>query len=172
VVQQNPLLEFGYEMIGGTPRWSMKPLSPGENAVRADNGEVWKYTGTGFKKTLATPSVWRSLWGLFPQSQLIDELWLRSSQTDRGWIGHPDPIRDVEGNVRFPKELMTLLASAFIPVQKIDMKAEREKDYRKRVGIAMDFRDEIRRATPERRQEMIRVLEAWTRNPNGIPLED
>lgn len=172
VFQQNPLVKFAYELHGGTPQWSGKPLSPGEGAVRIDNGEVWQYTGNGFRKTIATPSIMKSLWYLFPQAQLVDELWLRSAQTDRGWIGHPEPIRDRTGKVMFPKELMTILGSAFIPIQKIDLKAEQQKDLQRRMRIIRSVQEEARRAPPERRKEMLQILAEWAKNPGGIPIED
>jgi hypothetical protein len=73
-----------------------KPVSPGDRAVRLDNGEVWEFKNKGVKRVVARPPFWRDVWKMFPQSFIIDSVFLNSVQTDRGWLLNPDPIQTSE----------------------------------------------------------------------------
>jgi len=161
VASQNPVIRLMFEMKGGIPEWSAKPLSPDDHSVRLDNGEVVKWTGTGFQKVIAQPSVFKSIAYLFPQAQLIDQLMNQYAQTDRGWLFNPAPIKSPAGKIRYPKELQDTVMSFLVPTTTIKP-AELER--RERVAVALvakEYQREIRSASPERRATLIESLKEW-----------
>ena len=166
-VEQNPFLKVAFEMKGGVSSWTKKPWYPGENAVRLDNGEVYEYKGDGkWRKTVAQPGLLRSLYYTFPQSQLVETLFTGYAQTDRGWVGHPDPIRNPDGSIAYPKELLLRLAEAFGSPRLMKGKPEefKERERRKVYGIMRDMMREIRKErNPERREELMSILRDFGR---------
>lgn len=164
IAAQQPLIKLYLELKGGTPEWTKKPLSPGEYATRIDNGTAYKYENGAFRKTIPQPSFWRSLWYLFPQSQMIEEVLQPYVQTDRGWLGHPEPIRDPKGNIMYPKELWQgLLGLVGAPrMRTIHPEEEKKRARRQVMQVLRSFQDQLRSMDPKRRQEAIQVLQDWS----------
>ena len=162
VMAQNPFVRVFMDMKGGTPEWSARPLSPGNKAVRMDNGEVYEFTGKGFRRIIAQPGILKSVAGLFPQSQLIDQLLHGYAQTDRGWLFSPEPYLSPSGEVRFPKELIDRILSIGVPTTTVDPgqlnNSERVRVYR----IVKEFQREARSASPERRESLLESLRSWS----------
>lgn len=162
VLAQNPFLRVMMDMKGGTPDWSARPLSTSDKAVRLDNGEVIQWTGKGFQRVIAQPSMWKTVAGLFPQSQLIDQLLHGYAQTDRGWLFSPEPYKSPNGDVRYPKELVDRMLSLGIPSTTVapeDLeRGERIKVYR----VVKEFQREMRTASPERRESLIESLRSYS----------
>lgn len=159
----NPWIKAGYELSGGIPKWSMRPLSPGEDMTRMDNGEVWKLRPNGtVKKTIAQSSPWRSLWYLFPPSQLVESLFMNSVQTDRGWLLNPDPILYPNGEPMFPRDLLERASSFLGPtISKKYVPEEIRKEQAVEARTVRNFIGDIRRAPPEKREAMQETLRDW-----------
>ena len=157
----NPLLKVIFELKGGTPEWTQRPWSTDETMVRMDNGEVYKFDSVrrGFRKTIVQPSLWRSLWYLFPHAQMIEEALVPYVMTDRGWLGYPEPIPGPAGPM-YPKQLAERLLSAIGP--RVSLKNAEEVKRQKRrsdIRVLREFSSEIRRErNPEKREAMLEVL--------------
>lgn len=159
---QHPFIRVAFEMKGGIPDWTKRPLSPGDRAVRLDNGEVVEFSGDGFKTVIAQPSVWKSLFGMFPQSQLIHSVLSKYAQTDRGWLFNPDPIQTPYGKPRYPKELSDIVLSYTLAPTTRVRPEELERRERVYAGlVAREFQREIKTASPERRNDLIQALRSW-----------
>lgn len=162
IATQHPFIRVMFEMKGGIPDWTKRPLSPGDRAVRLDNGEVVEFSGKGFKTVIAQPSVWKSIFGMFPQSQLIHSLMSQYAQTDRGWLFNPDPIRTPYGKARYPKELSDILLSyTLAPTTTVEPAALQRRERVYAGLVAREFQREIRTASPERRTDLIHALRSW-----------
>lgn len=165
LAKQHPLLKFMHDIVGGVDTFTMKPFEPGEAMTRTDTGEVYKLDPKTkqWVRTLAQPSVWRKLWGLFPASQMIDTFFLPHVQTANGWAGSPDPVRDNSGEPMYPIPFyQRLIRSIGVPVtyQTEDQKDAADKKQRK---LFQQYRNDIRRMPPEKQDAAIRVLEDATR---------
>ena len=165
-LKSNPVIALLLKMNGAIPEWSAKPLSPGEYATRLDNGTVVQWTGTGFKTVVAQPSVFKSLFDLFPQGQLIDRLMHPYAQTDRGWLFSPDPISGPDGKPRYPRELMDNLLGSVIPVQTYHKEEIQNQEKMKMVRVMQSYLKDLRFATPVRRDQIIEVLNAFRDEKN------
>lgn len=161
VAQQNPVIRLLFEMKGGIPEWSAKPLSPGDHSVRLDNGEVIKWTGTGFQKIIAQPNPIKSLLYLFPQAQLIDSVLHPYAQTDRGWLFNPEPLVDPAGKKLYPKALHDIVTSMIVPTTTVHTD---ELVRREQVSLALlvrEYQREIRTASPDRRGTLLESLKEY-----------
>lgn len=153
---RNPIFKLAYEMAGGTPHWTKKPVSPGEYAVRYGDGSTYEYQSNGtFKKIVAQPDIMRSALNLLPQLQALNELGDAYVVDDRGRT-----ILGPDGKPRFPKELWTRLLSlggARGSEYKLeDLKIQQQK---KANSIMNEWRSQLRREMdPERRQQIIDIL--------------
>lgn len=164
VMMQHPVLHMMYDLKGGIPEWSKRPMSPGESAVRLDNGDVIKWTGTGFQTEIAQPSIWKSLFGLFPQAQLIHTVLSPYAQTDRGWLFHPEPIKDPSGKPRYPKELSDILMSFVVPTTTVKEEELKRTEMVRVAQTVKEFRRELRTAPPERREDLVNALREWAKS--------
>lgn len=169
VTSQNPLIKVAFELKGGTPEWSKRPTSPGERMVRIDSGEVFELTQNGrVRKTIAQPSLWRSLWYLFPTSQLIETLLIPYTQTDKGWLFAPDPIRRPDGQPMFPADLMERVSKFLgVAISKRNMEEETRRERGRERRVMRAFSKSIRRAAPEERDAMRDVLRDWIEERNA-----
>jgi hypothetical protein len=173
IASQNPFIRLSMEMKGGIPEWSARPLSPGDKAVKLSNGEVIEWTGTGFKKVIAQPSIWKSVSGLFPQSQLVDQLLHRYAQTDRGWLFSPEPISSPSGAVRYPKEFLDSILSFAVPTTTVQLEALKQQQRVEVARVVKEFEAEMRTAPPDRRASLIESLRAWsTQKKKGLESND
>ena len=163
VVTQNPVLRVAFEMKGGIPEWSAKPLSPGNKAVRLDNGEVMEWTGTGFRKIVAQPNVFKSIAYLFPQAQLIDSVIHPYAQTDRGWLFQPDPMQGPDGKPRYPKALRDVIVSTVLAPSTAVKPDEMKRRERSNVALVVrEYGRELRTASPDRRASLLESLKEWS----------
>lgn len=157
---RHPLLKVLFDGNGGTDSFTMKPWSMDETMTRSSNGEVYKLDPkTGyFERSIAQPSIWKRLWGLFPESQMIDQLFLPHVQTDKGWVGHPDPIKDAGGNPMFPTPFYQRATRALLPVM---YRTEDQKmmEERKQNRLYKDFVKEIRHMPPDEQTTAMQALE-------------
>lgn len=156
---QNPLIKLLLELKGG-PTWSERPWSPGEKMTRLDNGEVYEYRNGRLRRTIAQPSMWRSIWYMFPAGQMIDEILFPYMMTDRGWLLNPDPIRRPDGQIMYPRELLDRLASVFL----LRTMARKEEDIRLQTrrrwaAVMRSYREDFRRASPEEREAIREVYQ-------------
>ena len=155
---RNPLVKLGYDMVGGIPRWSKKPMSPGEYAVRYGDGSVYEYQGDGtIKKVISTPSITRSLLSLFPQAQAVEQLVKPYIMDDRG---EPLGGLDAKGNPRFPKELWSRIFNMFsitgTTYNPAELAQQEKKKYR---NILREFQQELRyEKDPIKRQQYLDII--------------
>ncbi len=166
IIAQHPLGSLLYEQVGGTPRWSMRPVSAGERAVRLGSGEVYEVTPGGtLKKTLPAPPILKSLTHLFPQTQLIEQVIQPYVQTDRGWLLDPEAITEPGTDVpRFPIELWSSLLRLvpFTPkVKTIDREQDALNKSMKRNALYRQYQKGIRYAPPEQQAEYLKILNQW-----------
>ena len=164
ITQSNPLIRLAFEMKGGIPEWSARPLSPGNRSVRLDNGEVIEWTGTGFRKIIAQPNVLKSIAYLLPQAQLIDSLLRPYAQTDRGWLFDPQPITGPDGKPRFPKALVDRLMSFAVPTTRANPDILKQRSRVELARVVKEYQQEIRSASPERRQALIESLRSYAKS--------
>lgn len=159
ITQQNPIVKLWMDLSGGIPRWSKRPISPGERATRLDSGQAVQIGADGvLRKTIPQLGLWRAVWNLNPMSQLFDQLLLGQAQSDRGWLLEPDPILDRAGQPLAQKTLTERLAPLFVRVQRIDLEAEKLKERRRIASVLRSFKDDIRRLPPEKRQDLMEVI--------------
>lgn len=155
---RHPIFKVMHDIVGGTDSFTMKPWSTDENMTRLDNGEVYKMDAkTGqWVRAIAQPSLWRRLWGLFPQSQMIDKLFLPHVQTDRGWIGNNDPVQIGGEPIKVP--FLQRLAGAVLPVS-FQTEDQKNMEEGKQGRIYKDFIKEIKHLpTEEQRNTAVKVL--------------
>jgi hypothetical protein len=165
-LRSNPVIALILKMNGSIPEWSAKPLSPGEYSTRLDNGTVVRWTGQGFQTVVAQPSIFKSLADLFPQSQLIDRLLHPYAQTDRGWLFHPDPILDPNGQPKYPKELLDTYLGAIIPTSTYDLQEVKAQEQQKMQAVIKSYIKDLRFATPVRRDQILEILRGWQEEKN------
>lgn len=156
--QQHPLMKLYMELKGSTPEFSKRPVTPGENMVRMDTGEVYELDENGrAKKTIAQPSALRSLWRLFPPSQIIDTLLTAYSVDGRG-----DAILNRDGSPMFPIDVYRRVAKVLgAPYEKVDLEDQRMKERRREMRVVKEYAGSIRSAPPERREAMAEGLRDW-----------
>lgn len=164
IVAQHPLINLTYEQVGGTPRWNKKPVSPGEGAVRMDSGEVYEVTAQGgLRRVLATPSFLKSLFYMFPQTQLIEQLVEPYVQTDRGWLFRPQAITGPDGEPMFPYELwQTLPRLLGVPrLQSINPEEEKNKEFVRSQLVRRQWAQKMPRMHPDDRRAAMEILNTW-----------
>jgi hypothetical protein len=157
---RHPLLKVVFDGNGGVDSFTMKPWSMDETMTRASNGEVHKLDPkTGFfERTITQPSIWKRLWGLFPEAQMVDQFFLPHVQTDKGWVGNPSPIRDAAGEPMFPVPFYQRALKSLLPVM-FRTEDQDLNDQRKQQMLYKDYMKEIRRMPPEEQETAIKVLE-------------
>lgn len=165
-LKANPIIALILKMNGAIPEWTAKPLSPGEYATRLDNGTVVQWTGKGFRTEVAQPSVFKSLFDLFPQAQLIDRLVHPFAQTDRGWLFNRDPIASPDGTPRYPKELIDLVLGNVIPTQTYDPTEVQSQERERMAVVYKSYVKDLKFATPVRREQILEVLRGWQNEKN------
>lgn len=162
----HPVISLVLKMNGAIPEWSGKPLSPGDYSTRLDNGAVVQWTGKGFKTVVAQPNVFKSLFDLFPQAQLINRLFHPYAQSDRGWLFSPDPILGPDKQPRYPKELMERIWSMVIPTAIYDPVQMKATELGKMQATMRSYMKDIRTASPVRREQILEILRAWRDEKN------
>lgn len=157
---RHPLLKLVFDGNGGVDSFTMKPWSGDETMTRSSNGEVFKMDPkTGFfDRTITQPSIWKRLWNLFPESQMVDQFFLPYVQTDKGWVGHPDPIKDPSGAPMFPTPFYQRAWKALTPARFIT-EDQRMSDERKQAKLYKDYIKEIRHMPPDEQATAMKVLE-------------
>lgn len=164
ILQQNPLAKFVWDISGGIPRWSKKPVTPGERVVRLSDGTAYETQTDGtLRVVIPSVPVLRALWGVFPQTQIIDALLRPYVQTDRGWLLSPDPIRSPSGEVMYPIETWMGVARLLgLPrFSKVNMDELKMHQRRKIEAVRKAFARELRYADPPRRNAIIGILSQW-----------
>lgn len=161
--QAHPLGKLYMELKGATPEYSKRPITPGENMVRMDTGEVYEFTKDGrVRKTIAQPSPLRALWRLWPTSQLIDTLALPYVTTDRGWIGFQEAIQDADGSPMYPVSLLQRLSKvAGVPFDSVDIDELRMREQGTEMRVVRETIQQLRRMPPARREQMSEGLRDW-----------
>lgn len=144
-----------------------RPLMPGERQVRLNTGEVWEYKGNGhFKRVVAQPSWLKQMWSMFPQSQALDASILGAVQTDRGWIGEPDPFRDrFTAKISYPMGTLERVLTWAVPTTSFNLKKLKERESRKFREIVQQYQREYRSAGPYKKANMRQILQearAWS----------
>ena len=164
VPEQNPVIKLVFALKGGANQWSKRPMSPGEYATRLDNGVVVQYDNGRFKTTIAQPTLWRSLWYMFPQAQMIESVLMPYMQTDRGWFLNPEPILRPDGSVAYPKELLDgLLSFVGVPtVTRIKPEEMALRERRRTASVIKSYVGDMRFASPEKRIGIRQVLSDWS----------
>lgn len=159
IAQQNPIVKLAFDLYGNTPRWSQRPISPGERATRLDNGAAIQLGHDGtLRKTIPQLGVMRAVWNMNPLSQLIDNLLLGQAQSDRGWLLEPDPLLDRAGKPLDDKGLVERIVPLFVRIQKIDIGAEKAKERRRIMTTLRSFKDDIRRLPPDKRTAVMEAV--------------
>ena len=158
VLQRHPLLKVAHDLLGGVDTFTMKPWSTDETMTRMDTGEVYKMdpkTGEWIR-TMAQPSIWRRLWGLFPESQMVDALFLPHVQSDKGWVGSPDNLTIRGEPIKVP--FLQRLTHTLLPVS---FQTEEQKGMAevKQNKIYKQYVKEIKHMDPEEQKTAMRVLE-------------
>lgn len=162
IPRQNPLVKLVLELKSDKNEWTKRPLSPGEYATRLDNGEVFKYENGKLRRVIAQPSLWRSLWYLFPQSQIAEELLIPYRMTDRGWMFSPEPIRNPAGEIQYPRELWQALVGLVNRTTKVNLEEEKGKERRRVARVVRSYMDDLKFAPPQEREAILRVLRDYS----------
>lgn len=159
VASQNPAVKVLFELRGG-PTWTKRPWSTTETMTRLDNGEVYEWRDGRARKTIAQPSLWRSLWYLLPHAQLVEEVLFPYVMTDRGWVGHPEAIMDPSGRVMYPRGLLESVASIVSPRMVVRQEEDLRRQERARtMSFVRSYIKDLKRAAPEKREAMREVLD-------------
>lgn len=156
ILGQHPLIRVWFS---GRGSMQARPIQPGDRGARLDNGEVWELDGRGgIRRTLATPSWHRTLTGLFPQSQILSDLFHGAVQSDRGSFIIPDVKKGKFGKplypIGWPERMMGLVA----PTTRIDPAQMRMREVKKWRSIRDQWREELRYASPQRREAIVENL--------------
>ena len=167
---------MGLEVEGGVSRWTAKPIQPGEYAVKINNGETYQLQEDGtVTRVVPQPSMWRVIFNMTPHAQMIDQLVHPYVQTNRGWLGQPDPIRKSDGSIVYPIELRDALLNMvpFVPrVRTMNPKEEKLREQKRNQRLMRDVWREIRRLPTERRAEGMKVLRSIQRGKYRAPGEE
>lgn len=163
VASQNPIVKMAFELKGGVPEWSKRPWSVGDRMTRVDTGEVYELARGGrVRKTIAQPSVWKSLWNLFPTTQLLETLFQPYAQTDEGWLLSPSPITKPDGTPMFPVDLMERMGKVLgMGVRKVNTAEESRREANRERRVLRSFQKQVRRLPPDEREAARQVLRDW-----------
>ncbi len=145
-------------VLNGRGQLTPKPVSPGEKATRLDNGEVWEFTGKGFKRVIAQPSWAKALWSLFPQSQMIDSAFQNAVQSDRGFALKQDPILGPNGKPVFPLGWQERLLGTVVPTSRVNIEQLKAREMGKYRQIVTSYMEDMRRSPPAKRDAIRQVL--------------
>lgn len=157
---QNPVIKITLDTLRG--KMTPKPLTPGSKQVRLANGEVWEWTGRGFKRVMPVAPYLKYLYSLFPQSQILDAMVVSAVQTDRGWLMQPDPILGSRGAQKgkpaYPIGTREKLVTWAIPATKLNLEELKKREKGKWRRIISEYRDEYNRSGPVKRENIKRIL--------------
>lgn len=174
----HPILKIGMDLKGGIDSYSMRPFAAPINGVRRDTGEVYRLDPSGkMDKIIAQPELVRSLYHLFPYSQYIDALLLRAKQTQQGWAGSPDPIRDPDGSISHPTTLAQNMRDMFTPFRTADFDKADAMELKNQAGVIKDYKKAImKERDEEKRDKMLTILQDYvdkwvTKQDTTPPLE-
>ena len=167
VLAQHPAIRLVMNAYG---KLTPKPVSPGERMVRLDNGEVWEFKNKGIKRTVARPPFWRDVWKMFPQSFIIDSVFLNAVQTDRGWLLNPDPIQR-NGKPLYPLGWEERLASVIVPTTRVNTAALRARENAKYHAVQVSFGKKLKAAPPEEKANIRMLLKELRQNIDSFYLE-
>lgn len=172
IARQNPIVKLYMDLTGAVPSWSKRPISPGERATRLDNGQAWVFGKDGvLRPTIPQLSPAKALWSAFPFSRIIDNLLLGQSQTDRGWALSPDPILNVKGEPMQEKSLLgERLPGMLFRMSKANPAEQKRNQQLKIVGIIRSYMDDLRRAPPEKRAELLEIIKELARSWKTMPV--
>ena len=135
------------------------------NGVRLDNGEVWEWEQRGgWKRVIATPSVVKQLLGLFPQSQILESIFLGAAQTDQGSLLFPDPIVGRDGEKLFPLGWKERAMNVLVPTTVISPDDLEMRERRKLQKIKRSFLRDLRSGTPARREYILEMFHRLDEN--------
>ncbi len=152
---QNPVVRL---LMTARGQVTPKPLTPGTKATRLDNGEVWEWTGKGWRRVVLQPSVIKQLWSLFPQAQVIDALTLNAVQEEAGFALRPIPIAGPDGTPLYPVGWQERLLSTVLPTTRINPEQLEQREQSKIRQIVMSYQDDLRRSTPARREQIMSIF--------------
>ena len=155
ILGNHPLMRIA---IGNRGQLTPKPLQPGTKGTRLDNGEVYEWRGNGWKRVLLQPSFAKSLWSLFPQTQMIDSFLLPGAQEADGFALRPRTIKGPDGKVLYPIGWQERIASAVLPTSRINPTEMMKRDQMKLQQITRSYLKDLRRASPEKRAAMMTIL--------------
>ena len=155
ILGSHPLFRL---IINGRGQLTAKPVSPGEKGTRLDNGEVWEFTGSGFKRVVAQPSWKKALWSLFPQALMIDSLMLNAVQSDKGFTAAPDPILGPDGKPVFPLGWQERVIGTVIPATRVNLEQLKRRELGKYNQLVRSYLEDMRRAPPAKREAIRQVL--------------
>ena len=150
IIGQNPLIKV---VINARGQLSPKPITPGARATRLTNGEVWELGPMGWKRIVAAPTIWSQLQSLFPQAQLLDTLFNEGVANDRGRV-----YKGPDGKVLYPIGWQERAISLLVPATRYKPDDLERRERFKLNQIQRSFTRELRRASPERRDEIMEVF--------------
>ncbi len=151
---QNPVVRL---LLSSRGQITPKPLTPGHKATRLDNGEVWEWTGRGWKRVVLQPSFAKQLWSLFPQSQIIDALMISAVQDESGFALRQSPLMGPNGPV-IPIGWQERLLSTVLPATRINPQQLEQRELGKIRQIVESLQDDLKRSSPEKRERIMTIL--------------